>query len=45
MGVSVVIANDGMEACECCDQALPDFVLMDINMPNRDVRVFNETNQ
>ena len=35
-GVSVVIANDGVEACECCDQALPDFVLMDINMPNRD---------
>jgi len=34
-GVTVVIANDGVEACEYCDKMLPDFVLMDINMPNR----------
>ena len=35
-GVNVVVVSDGVEACEYCDKALPDFVLMDINMPNRD---------
>ena len=34
-GVNVIIAADGVEACEICDKALPDFVLMDINMPRR----------
>ncbi|OUS28371.1 hypothetical protein A9Q99_12680 [Gammaproteobacteria bacterium 45_16_T64] len=34
-GVTVLLANDGIEACECCDKRLPDVVLMDINMPNR----------
>ncbi|OUS23656.1 hypothetical protein A9Q99_26805 [Gammaproteobacteria bacterium 45_16_T64] len=34
-GVDVVVANDGIEACEYCDETLPDVVLMDINMPNR----------
>jgi len=34
-GVNVIIAADGVEACEACDKALPDFVLMDINMPRR----------
>ncbi len=34
-GVDVVVANDGMEACEFCDNESFDFVLMDINMPNR----------
>ncbi|OUS08027.1 hypothetical protein A9Q81_00740 [Gammaproteobacteria bacterium 42_54_T18] len=34
-GVTVVIANDGLEACEYCDSTVPDFILMDINMPNR----------
>lgn len=35
-GVSVVVVSDGVEACDYCDSALPDFILMDINMPNRD---------
>ncbi|OUS06662.1 hypothetical protein A9Q81_01905 [Gammaproteobacteria bacterium 42_54_T18] len=35
IGVNVIIAADGVEACEACDKALPDFVLMDINMPRR----------
>ncbi|OUS31198.1 hypothetical protein A9Q99_04155 [Gammaproteobacteria bacterium 45_16_T64] len=34
-GVDVVVANDGVEACEFCDNEKFDFVLMDINMPNR----------
>ena len=34
-GVNVITAADGVEACEACDNALPDFVLMDINMPRR----------
>ncbi len=34
-GVTVVLANDGLEACSHCDESLPDLVLMDINMPNR----------
>ncbi len=35
-GVEVIVANDGLEACEHCESANPDFILMDINMPNRD---------
>jgi len=35
-GVDVVVVSDGVEACDSCDKALPDFILMDINMPNRD---------
>ncbi len=35
LGVTVVIVNDGVEACDYCDDTLPDFILMDINMPNR----------
>ena len=35
-GVMIVVANDGKEACEYCEKSLPDLVLMDINMPNRD---------
>lgn len=35
-GVDVIIASDGIEACEYCERSTPDFVLMDINMPNRD---------
>ncbi|OUR98059.1 hypothetical protein A9Q81_12435 [Gammaproteobacteria bacterium 42_54_T18] len=34
-GVTVVIANDGVDVCDYCDKTLSDFVLMDINMPNR----------
>ncbi|OUS24737.1 hypothetical protein A9Q99_23365 [Gammaproteobacteria bacterium 45_16_T64] len=34
-GVEVIVASDGVEACEFCDNRLPDLVLMDINMPNR----------
>ncbi|MBV1919504.1 MAG: response regulator, partial [Pseudomonadales bacterium] len=34
-GVDVVVANDGVEACEFCCNEKFDFVLMDINMPNR----------
>ncbi len=34
-GLGVVIANDGVEACNYCDGELPDLILMDINMPNR----------
>lgn len=34
-GVNVIIASDGIEVCQVCDDILPDFVLMDINMPNR----------
>ncbi len=34
-GVTVAVVSDGVEACEYCDNSLPDFVLMDINMPNR----------
>jgi len=34
-GVTVVVVNDGVGACDYCDRTLPDFVLMDINMPNR----------
>ncbi len=35
-GVSVIVVSDGIEACDSCDRELPDFILMDINMPNRD---------
>ncbi len=35
-GVDVVVVFDGVEACDSCDMALPDFILMDINMPKRD---------
>ncbi|OUR98035.1 hypothetical protein A9Q81_12300 [Gammaproteobacteria bacterium 42_54_T18] len=35
-GVSVIVVSDGVEACGCCDNEWPDFILMDINMPNRD---------
>lgn len=35
-GVDVIVVNDGLEACEYCDSNNPDFILMDINMPNRD---------
>ena len=35
-GVDVIVVTDGVEACDTCDKALPDFILMDINMPNRD---------
>jgi len=34
-GVDVVVANDGLEACYFCCNEKFDFVLMDINMPNR----------
>lgn len=34
-GVTVVIVDDGLDACNYCDKTLPDFVLMDLNMPNR----------
>lgn len=39
-GLDVVVVSDGVEACDYCDQCsktqdMPDFVLMDINMPNR----------
>ena len=34
-GVEVIIAADGVEACEYFKNATPDFVLMDINMPNK----------
>lgn len=29
-------ANDGLEAITCCEQALPDLILMDIRMPGMD---------
>ncbi|MBV1921925.1 MAG: response regulator, partial [Pseudomonadales bacterium] len=35
-GVEVIVVNDGLEACEYCDSNNPDFILMDINMPNLD---------
>jgi len=41
-GLDVVVVSDGVEVCDYCDdccsnnEAMPDFVLMDINMPNRD---------
>ncbi|OUS31859.1 hypothetical protein A9Q99_01830 [Gammaproteobacteria bacterium 45_16_T64] len=34
-GVTVIVANDGVAACDYCDREQPDLVLMDINMPNR----------
>jgi len=39
-GVTVIVVEDGVEACEYCDThnvnaTLPDLVLMDINMPRR----------
>lgn len=34
-GVDVVVANDGVEACDYCSKDTFDLVLMDINMPNR----------
>ncbi len=34
-GVTVVVVDDGLDACDYCDKTLPDFVLMDLNMPNR----------
>lgn len=33
MGCRVLIANNGVEALECCENDVIDFVLMDINMP------------
>ncbi|OUS25435.1 hypothetical protein A9Q99_21135 [Gammaproteobacteria bacterium 45_16_T64] len=36
MGLSVIIADDGIQACDICENMSPDFILMDINMPNRD---------
>ena len=36
VGVDVVVVSDGVEACDYCEENLPDFILMDINMPNRD---------
>ncbi|MBV1921712.1 MAG: response regulator [Pseudomonadales bacterium] len=35
-GRVVLVVSDGIDACDYCDKSLPDFVLMDINMPNRD---------
>ncbi len=35
LGVTVIVANDGVEACELCVSESPDVILMDINMPNR----------
>jgi len=41
-GLHVIVVSDGVEACGYCDdccsnnEPLPDFVLMDINMPNMD---------
>ncbi|MBV1921956.1 MAG: response regulator, partial [Pseudomonadales bacterium] len=35
-GVTVVVVNDGLEACDYCNEILPDIIFMDINMPNRD---------
>ncbi len=39
-GVTVIVVEDGVEACEYCDThnvnaTLPDLVVMDINMPRR----------
>ncbi|MBV1922180.1 MAG: response regulator, partial [Pseudomonadales bacterium] len=34
-GVDVVLANDGVEACDYCARTIPDLILMDVNMPNR----------
>ena len=34
-GVDVVVVSDGVKVCDYCDESLPDFLLMDINMPNR----------
>ena len=48
VGVSVVLANDGVEACDRCSDSFPDLILMDINMPNRNgieaVSIIRETN-
>ncbi|OUS06663.1 hypothetical protein A9Q81_01910 [Gammaproteobacteria bacterium 42_54_T18] len=48
-GVSVVIANDGVEASACCLDSVPDLILMDVNMPNRNgieaVRIIREINK
>jgi len=35
LGVTVIVANDGVEACELCVSESPDVILMDINMPKR----------
>ena len=44
-GLDVIVVSDGVEVCDYCDdcsnnesnnEAMPDFILMDINMPNRD---------
>jgi len=41
-GLDVIVVSDGVEVCDYCDECcsnnevMPDFVLMDINMPNRD---------
>jgi len=48
LGVSVVLANDGVEACDRCSDSSPDLILMDINMPNRNgveaVSIIRKTN-
>lgn len=35
LGVTVIVANDGVEVCDLCDDEVPDVILMDINMPRR----------
>ncbi|MBV1921713.1 MAG: response regulator [Pseudomonadales bacterium] len=40
-GLDVVVVSDGVEVCDYCDdcsnnEVMPDVILMDINMPNRD---------
>ena len=35
LGVTVIVANDGVEVCELCVSESPDVILMDINMPKR----------
>ncbi|MBV1921393.1 MAG: response regulator [Pseudomonadales bacterium] len=35
-GLTVTVVSDGVQVCDICDNALPDFILMDINMPLRD---------
>lgn len=35
-GYAVAVACDGRQALACCDEAMPDLVIMDINMPGMD---------
>ena len=35
LGATVIVANDGVEVCDLCDDEVPDVILMDINMPRR----------